>query len=209
MISTAVRTASLETKPSSISPSSGMRKAPPTETMPAPVMTALSEVGPEGLAEVDLGVGELPEKEVGDAHLAAGAHDQFQRREARGPEAVLDGLGVDLLGAQLVLGHFADHGDDLLAAAVTESESENHFQVAGAVAAELVEGLADPGGQAVQVAEGVQPDAVVHDLGALLEEIFAEEVHQAFDLVGRALPVLRGERVESQRRQAEPARGAG
>src|SRR5689334_11743252 len=35
-----------------------------------------AEIGPERLGEVELGVGELPEQEVGDALLAAGADEE-------------------------------------------------------------------------------------------------------------------------------------
>ena len=37
-----------------------------------------SEVGPQCLRHVDLGVGELPEQEVAEPHLAAGANHQVR-----------------------------------------------------------------------------------------------------------------------------------
>src|SRR5207253_1830814 len=44
-----------------------------------------AEVRPEGLGEVDLGVRELPEEEVGDADLAARPHHQLQGGQPRRP----------------------------------------------------------------------------------------------------------------------------
>src|SRR5512137_1967076 len=51
----------------------------------------LAEVGPEGLHEDHLRVGRLPEQEVGDAPLPAGAHEQVERGQGGRPEVPLDG----------------------------------------------------------------------------------------------------------------------
>ncbi len=161
---------------------------------------------------MDLRVGELPEEEVGDAHLAAGPHHQLQRGQSHRPQALLDRLGVDLVRPQRararILGDLARHGDDLLAAAVAQRQGEDHFGVPRAVAAKLLERIADPRRQAIQLPDGVQPDAVVHDLGALAVEVVAEQVHQAAHLVRRPVPVLGREGVQGEGRQPELARRA-
>src|SRR5690606_39660899 len=59
-----------------------------------------AEVGPEGLRDVELGVGDLPEEEVRDAHLAAGADEEVGVGEAGGVEGggdvgLGDGVGVE------------------------------------------------------------------------------------------------------------------
>src|SRR5260370_37073303 len=72
----------------------------------------LAEVGPPGLGQGDLRVRKLPEEETGDWHLAAGAHHQLQGRQARGPEPLLDALGVDLRSLDPSLGDAASPGDD-------------------------------------------------------------------------------------------------
>src|SRR5947207_3746726 len=48
----------------------------------------------------DLAVGDLPEEEVGDAHLAARADQQIRVRQAGGAEARSQRLLVDLFGSQ-------------------------------------------------------------------------------------------------------------
>src|SRR5258708_28298399 len=125
----------------------------------------LAEVGPQGLGPADLRVSELPEEEIGDAHVAAGASHQLQGRQARGPEPLLDGLGVDLRRLEPILGDAASHGDDLLAAAVAERARQDHLVVLRAVEPQLLQRIAHPRGQPVQLADGVQADAGVHDLG--------------------------------------------
>src|SRR5207253_3235944 len=74
--------------------------------------------------------------------------------------------------------------------------------------AQLVEGLADQRRQLLGVADRLEPDLVVEDLAALADQELAEKLHQAGDLVRRARPVLRAERVERQRFEAELSRGA-
>src|SRR2546428_6087070 len=44
---------------------------------------------------MDLRIRQLPEEEVRDTELPAGAHDELERRQPLGPEAVFDRLGVD------------------------------------------------------------------------------------------------------------------
>src|SRR5687768_11580399 len=67
-----------------------------------------AEIGPQGVGEVELGVRELPEQEVGDALLAAGADEEVRlrrvgHRQARG-EALFGDRGVGLLLAATVRG---------------------------------------------------------------------------------------------------------
>ncbi len=64
-----------------------------------------AEVGPEAVGDEDLGVGDLPEEEVGDALLAGGADDEVGVGHVRGVEGAGDaGLveGVEGAGAEEV-----------------------------------------------------------------------------------------------------------
>ena len=49
-----------------------------------------AEVGPEALGDEDLGVGDLPQKIVGDAHLARGADEQIGVGHVRRVEMAVD-----------------------------------------------------------------------------------------------------------------------
>jgi len=92
------------------------------------------------------------------------------------------------------------------ASSATLREREDHVGIARAVATQLFERIADARRQPVELADGVQPDAVVHDLGTLAMEVVAQQVHQPAHFIGRPLPVLRRERVQGERRQPELAR---
>src|SRR3569832_1995488 len=81
-----------------------------------------AEVGPEDGSHEQLGIGGLPEKEVGDAHLAGGADHQVEFGKMGGVEPAADRVLVDVLlagGRGLRRG-----GDERLAAAVVESEGQ-------------------------------------------------------------------------------------
>jgi hypothetical protein len=54
-----------------------------------------AEVGPEAVGDEDLGVGDLPEKEVGDALLAGGADEEVGVGHAGGVERAGDGGFVE------------------------------------------------------------------------------------------------------------------
>ena len=56
------------------------------------------EVGPEAVAEVELGVGGLPQQEVADALVAAGPDEQVDVRQVRGVQPRGDGRLVDVVG---------------------------------------------------------------------------------------------------------------
>ncbi len=97
---------------------------------------------------------------------------------------------------------------DLLAAPVREGEGQGHLRVAGALATERVEHGAHEAGQASEVADGVQADAVLQDLVALGEQKVTQELHERIDFVFRARPVLLAEGVEREGVKAEAARDA-
>src|SRR5262245_2798505 len=59
---------------------------------------SLAEVGPQGVGHVDLGIGELPEQEVRDAHLAAGADEQVRIRHPLGTETRCKAELIDIIG---------------------------------------------------------------------------------------------------------------
>src|SRR5215203_6515322 len=92
------------------------------------VEVAAPEVGPEGVRHPDLGVGDLPEEEVGDAQLARRAHQQVGVRLPGGVEVAADRLLVDVRPlARRPVGHDAAAGvDDLAAARVVEGDVEAH-----------------------------------------------------------------------------------
>src|SRR5712692_7481627 len=81
---------------------------------------ALAEVRPESRSDPDLGVRDLPQQEVGDAHLPARADEQIRIRQAGRSQPRPERLLVDLLGRETpggnVVGERPAGIDDLRAA---------------------------------------------------------------------------------------------
>ena len=61
------------------------------------VQVPAPEVGPQGVGDPDLGIGDLPEQEVGDAQLATGADQQVRIGLAGGVQVLGEGRRVELV----------------------------------------------------------------------------------------------------------------
>src|SRR5205085_122577 len=90
----------------------------------------LAEVRPKRVRDVDLGVSDLPQEEVADAHLAAGTDQEIRVGDAGGAERRRDELLVDGLRRELAALHAsgdrAHRVGQLLAAAVADGEDHRH-----------------------------------------------------------------------------------
>src|SRR5690242_4235658 len=86
----------------------------------------LAEVGPQGVDEHQLSVGTLPQQEIADALLAAGADQQIRIGHARGQQLALEARLVDALGRQFAGGDAARQAaggaQDLVARAVVDAD---------------------------------------------------------------------------------------
>src|SRR5438270_47151 len=86
----------------------------------------LAEVGPQGVDEDQLGVGALPQQEIADALLAAGADQQIRVGHAGGQQLALEARLVDALGRQFAGGdaprQAAGGAQDLVARAVVDAD---------------------------------------------------------------------------------------
>src|SRR4029453_14893760 len=66
-----------------------------------------AEVGPQDRRDPQLGVGDLPQQEVRDAHLAAGANQEIGVGHAVGVQRAADVSLADVLGGQLTGSHLS------------------------------------------------------------------------------------------------------
>src|SRR5688572_9313861 len=95
----------------------------------------LGEIGPEFGGDVHLGVGKLPEEEIGETHLAGGADEEvgvgvIASVEMFAEHVDVDHGAIDVAGIDLAEQAF-DAIDDLEAAAVTEREDQRQAVVPG------------------------------------------------------------------------------
>ena len=178
-----------------------------------------AEVGPEAVSDEDLGIGDLPEEEVGDALLAGGADDEVGVGHVGGVEsrgdvglvdAGLDGV-VDTFGGEHVFDRDAalvgfgdelvDEGaggvDDLGTGAIVEREGEGGSGVLGRLLRGPLHGVLDFLGKLAGAADvGHANVVVVHPLD-VTDEVVAQQLHEEADFIlGAAQVVLERESVE-------------
>ena len=91
------------------------------------------EVGPERRHEHKLRIGRLPQQEVAEPLLAAGADHQIEVRQVAGLKVALERLFRDLVGIEVavadLLGDPADRIDDLLPPTVVDGDREGERRV--------------------------------------------------------------------------------
>ena len=162
------------------------------------VVRDLVEVGPVPIAAVQLCVGGLPQQEVGNAHVAAGADEQVRVRGATSREVARHRLLSDLGGAHLVLHHALDRRQDVIAPAVAEADVQRHALVLLRQRNRVRNLLLQPLRQRLHVPEHAQLDAVlVQVVGLALDEV-AQQPDQQPHFLFRPVPVLGTECVERE-----------
>src|SRR3972149_2660129 len=157
-----------------------------------------AEAGPVDGGGVVFGVGPLPEKEVGEAHLAGGANDEVRVGEAVAIEIGAEELLVDLLRGDAIGYQAGDRVADLRPAAVVEGYADQHAVVALGEVDSLLDLSLQAGREAVEAAQVAQPDARLGQMPGLPPDSLAEQAQEGIHLFLRAGPVLGGEGEEGQ-----------
>src|SRR5262245_26860298 len=166
----------------------------------------LAEVGPERVGHPDLGVGDLPEQEVADAHLAARPDQQIGIGLAGGVEGGREPLLVQLLRSDPGGDEPSGGLDDLGAAAVVERDVEQHAAVLRGLLLGRLQLAADIGGELPLAADDVETDVVLQQGVQLEPQVALEQRHQRRHLGHGALPVLDREGVEREHLDPEARR---
>ncbi len=168
-----------------------------------------AEFWPERGSDVDLGVGELPEKKIAQAHFAAGADDEIGVGQVTGVEVLRDDFfGNFQVLDTTVVGCGGEHGvegvNQFRAGAVVEGESQNHARIARGFLARPFHFLLNRRREFVEASDVLQADVVFVKGRNFLLQIAREQLHEEGDFgLGAALPVFFGECVKSQRRDAD------
>ena len=167
---------------------------------------AAAEVRPQSVGDVDLGIGDLPQQVVADAHLAARPNHQVGVGLAAGVEEARERRLVKLIGTQSRRHGAPRRVDDFRAAAVVQRDVEQHAARAGGSCDRLIQFLAHVARQFVGPADDVEPDVVAEQHVQFRTQIALQQQHQRPDFGGRPLPVLHRERVQRQDLEAEAGR---
>src|SRR5262245_21981140 len=142
---------------------------------------APAEIGPQRVGHPDLGVGDLPQQEIADAHFAAGADEQIRIGLVGGVEEFAEALLVQIVGGDVGGEHAARSVDDLGAAAVVERDVEQHPAVRRRLALADLELLAHVGRQLLGAADDPEADVVLEQRAQLEPQVALEERHQRRD----------------------------
>src|SRR5580658_1325207 len=162
----------------------------------------LAEIGPERGGDDQFRVGNLPQQKIADAHLAAGADEKVRVRIMTGVKVLRNQLLVDFRRLQLpfldLLRHAADGLDYFCAGAVTERQNQSESVVLGQGGFGLGQLLLHEFRQAVNLADGVQPDVASVQFPDLALEKSGQVFHQRVHFLLGTVPILDGKGVERQ-----------
>ena len=171
-----------------------------------PQVTAV-EVRPQRVEEDHLGIGRLPEQEVRGPLLPRGPDEEVDVGHPRLGQVAGDGPLIDPVGVDPprpgVLGDPHDRVGDLGPPAIVDAEVEGQ---AGVVLGEFLRDLEfvdDAAPEPRTPAHPAHPHAPRVELIPAAADDVAVEPHEEADLLGRAPPVLRGEGVGGQMRDAQ------
>ncbi len=158
------------------------------------------EVGPGHIAEVEFGIGQLPEQEVGQALFATGADDEVGVRDAVGVECGGHHFrGDDFSGSGAVLHQLGGGAEEFIPSAIIDRKHGGEAGVGGGFGFHFGHQLQDIGGEfggRGAVANKADAQVFLHDFIEFVFEIAAHEGEEAADFFPWAFPVFGTEGVE-------------
>src|SRR5262245_39973012 len=150
---------------------------------------ARPEVRPEHGRYQELRVRDLPQEEVRDSHLTAGADQQIGVGHVGGVEGAAQLFLGDVLGLQLsgldLAGQRAERVQELVAAAVVEGHQHSQPGVIPGLVHDVVDPAPDAHRHPARLAEDPEPCVAGHELGKLGVYRALEQVHETRDLLQR------------------------
>jgi len=174
------------------------------EIVDCPLQLGFAEIGPQAFGEVELGIGELPQQEVADAALAAGADaqvglGQFAQLGEGVDEVDIDGFGVEAAVADL-LGDQAHGVGNVPAAAIIRRHGHPGAGVVPCQFLDFGHAALDMPRERPAVADETQAHVGLVELVHLVAlQHRQEQRHQPLDLLGGTHPVFAA---EGEQRQA-------
>src|SRR6184192_1998165 len=151
---------------------------------------AAAKVGPQRFGDPDLGIRDLPQQEIADAHLAARPDQQIRIGLSRGVEEFAELPLVQIVRADAGRDDASGGVDDLRAAAVVQRDVEQHPRVRFGLANADFELVAHVGRQLVAATDHLEPDVVLEERSELELQIALQQRHQRVDLGAGTFPVL-------------------
>ena len=162
----------------------------------------LVKIRPVDLTEVQLCIRDLPQQEVADPLLSAGADQQIGiGKTGRVQVAPHDGF-VNRLGDDMATGQVpsqpAHRIDDLRAPAVVVGDVEHQVGIIMGHRDDLLHLLPQRRFQRVQIPAHPKLHAGLHQVFEFIDQRFPQQPHQRFHFIRWPPPVFRGKRIERQ-----------
>ena len=160
------------------------------------------EIGPQRLSDENFSVRDLPQQEIADAHFAAGADEKIGIGKVGGVEVACQIFLGDRLGRLMAVARGEDcvHGiDNFCTATIVQRDVQDHTGVFRQRFSGFASIFLDGFGEFVSAPQKTHADIVSLEQRHLFANVFAQELHQEFDLGFGAAPILDGKGVESER----------
>src|SRR5579871_1847917 len=161
------------------------------------IQLRLAEVGPQRVGEVEFRIGEVPQQEVADALLAAGAYEEVRIRTVTQSHGRAEGCFIG--GLELALDRKAARRvQDVPAPAVADSDIEQHAWVLRSERFRFCHAGLQLLREAGPVTDEAHPDAVLVQVAHVLAERYQEQLHEQSHFALGTLPVLAAKGEEGQ-----------
>lgn len=153
------------------------------------------ELRPQDLAEVQLGVGTLPNQKVAQARLATRADEQIRLGQGVGAQIGLQTFRGQLLQGLVGVGVLPSAGglQNVPAPTVVDRHRQVHHRALGGQALAQIDLFLELRGKGRLVANDPQADALLLQLGDLGLQITHKEIKEGGHFLGRTSPVLGAE----------------
>src|SRR5712691_5602003 len=152
------------------------------------------DVGPEDRRDVQLGVGELPQQEIGEPAFTGRPDQQVRVAPGRRVELGADGVLVDVLESLDALEHLfgeeARRPGQLAARGVGDAQIERQPRAVPCLPLDALHRRPRAGREPGAVAQHVDRHPLVLQLGYFPRDVLLEQPHQRGDLGRGTLPVL-------------------
>src|SRR6266571_2086256 len=150
------------------------------------------DVGPEDRRDVQLGVGELPQQEIGEPAFTGRPDQQVRVAPGRRVELGANGVLVDVLESLDALEHLfgkqARRPGQLSARGVGDAQIERQSRAVARLPLDALHCRPGAGGEPSAVAQHVDRDPLVLELRVLPRNVLLEQLHQRRDLGRGTLP---------------------
>ena len=156
--------------------------------------TPTVEIGPIGIGDIKLGIGDLPQKVIRDTHLARGSNHQFGIGQSLGIETCCKGRLIDIIRRDFSgsdsRGKITRSANDLCTSPVVNRKSKNHSGVVATLIEAVFKNVTGLFGQSGNISQKDYANIFTLEKRKLVNERLGKKVHEDIDLMLRTIPIF-------------------